>query len=251
MIRNFSDFISYINEGLIKTYDINKTTIDINRRLNLHDIKHIVTISNNNTFDIKLFEFNKIDSSIIETVVNLIIDTLINLYGWFPSKMSMINIHGMMNNKKFNKLELLETKLYIAEVSITFESKFDTVTEDIPDRLYHLSIQEYKDKILNIGITPKRKSKLTLHDYDGRIYICDNLDSCKSLINDMKMYYSKELYNTSFNKEYKKNTKWIIFEIDNSCAKIDKMYKVPNFIGGYYVLNNISKDCIKMIEEEK
>jgi len=65
------------------------------------------------------------------------------------------------------------------------ESKFDEIVEDIPNKLYHLSINEYKDKIIKYGLYPKSKNKLTSHL--DRIYLCDNINDCKILINRMSL----------------------------------------------------------------
>ena len=57
----------------------------------------------------------------------------------------------------------------------------------------------------------------------------------------MKFYF--------FNKNRKINTKWIIYEIKTNDGL--KLYKDPNFLNkGYYLLGNISKDNIKIIDKE-
>ena len=52
------------------------------------------------------------------------------------------------------------------------------------------------------------------------------------------------------NKIYNKNTKWIIYEIDTKLSNINVLYKDPNYIDGYYYLNNIESIGIKIAEKE-
>jgi hypothetical protein len=251
-IYDFSSFTYHINEGLIKTYDIDKTINDISILLDSYNIKFNI-IKNNNTFIINIGNFNSTIN--ILDIVEVTLSNLFNLYGWFPSNMKMENIYGMFNTKKFNKDELYLSYRNLLSVNITFESKFDVLTVDIPDKLYHLSIQQYEKSILKNGLVPKSKSKLTLHDYDGRIYLCDSLLKCQSLISRMKMFYSEEKFNILYDlnnikKFYNKDVKWIIFEIDTKSANIDKLFLDPNFLGGFYYLNNITKNSIKVVSKE-
>ena len=71
------------------------------------------------------------------------------------------------------------------------------------------------------------------------------------LIPQMKLYYSEErdtnLYKLN-NKKYRKNTKWIIYEISNTSNL--KLYKDPRYINGYYTLENINPQDIKEIKRE-
>jgi hypothetical protein len=191
----------------------------------------------------------------IINIIEILLSKLFNVYGWFPSSMRMENIYGMFNTKKFNKDELFLSIRNLLSVKLTFESKFDKIVEDIPDKLYHLTIQQYENSILKNGLVPKSKSKLTQHDYDGRIYLCDTALKCKSLVERMKLFYTEERFNILYDiknikKYYDKNTKWIIFEIDTKKANIDKLYLDPNFLGGFYYLSNIPANSLKIIEKE-
>ena len=71
----------------------------------------------------------------------------------------------------------------------------------------------------------------------------------------MNLYYKEERYDIlsdvrNKNKTYNKNIKWIIFEIDTNIAGIDIIYNDPNYIGGYYYLNNIKPNALKIIDKE-
>lgn len=249
---DFNSYVNYINEGLITTYNIDKTISDITDLLNSYNINFLIN-KKNNTFNVKLLNINK-EPNIID-IIEIFLSSVFNLYGWFPSKMVMENLYGMLNTKKFDKNRLFLAIHNLLSFELTFESKFDFIVLNIPDKLYHLTIQQYENDILKNGLVPKSKSKLTLHDYDNRIYLCDNLLKCKHLIKNMNLYYSDEKFDILYNlknskKYYNKNTKWAIFEIDSKNAGIDKLYLDPNFSGGFYYLNNISPKSIKIIEKE-
>jgi hypothetical protein len=252
MIYNFNNFIRLINEGLIKTYDIDKTISDIDDLLKMYNIKYNI-IKKDNIFSIKVFDTN-ITSNIID-IIEIFLSSIFNLYGWFPSKMYLENIYGMKNSKKFDKDELFMYIKNLLSIEIVFECKFDVIIENIPKKLYHLTIEHYEKSILKNGICPKYKSKLTTHDYDGRIYLCDSILKCKSLISRMNLFYKEEMYDILYDirntkKYYNKNTKWLLFEVDTEKAGIDKLYQDPNFLGGYYYLNNIPVESLKIVEKE-
>lgn len=253
MTYNFDEFVQYIKEGLIKTYESDKTIEGISDLIKSYNIQFEINKKTNNTFSIKFLNVHITRN--IENIIEIVLSNLFNLYGWFPSKMEMENIYAMKNVKKFDKNEIYRYIKNLLSINITFESKFDIKEIEIPKKLYHLSIQEYEKNILKYGILPKHKSKLTTHDYDGRIYLCDSINKCKSLINSMKLFYKEEMYDILMDiknsqKYYNKNIKWILFEIDSEQAKIDKLYQDPNFLGVYYYLNNIPKESIEILEKE-
>jgi hypothetical protein len=62
----------------------------------------------------------------------------------------------------------------------------------------------------------------------------------------MKFHYKIRKTN---NKKDNLNDKWIIYEIVTSGLDI-KLYKDPNYINGYYIVDNIPSDLIKIIDKE-
>jgi hypothetical protein len=251
-IYTFESYINMLNEGLIKTYDIDKTIQDIKNIISTYNLNFNI-IKLNNTFKLHISEYNRIPH--LKEIIEYLIDSIFNLYGWFPSTLEIANIFGFTNKIKFNKDYLLNPSNNLTDITITFESKFDKIDKDIPKKLYHLSIQHYENDILKNGLIPKSKSKLTSHDYDGRIYLCKSVNDCKILINPMNIFYSKEKDSIIYSginpkKMYNKNTKWIIYEVDTELANITKLYKDPNFLHGYYYLGNIKKEAIKLVEKE-
>jgi hypothetical protein len=253
-IRTFELFISKIEEGLIKTYDIDKTIEDADRLISSFNLKYKLNKLSNNSFDLFIDDFDRI--TYLKETINSILDNLFDLYGWFPSTLEVVNLFGSKNKFNFKRDYILNPSNNLSSIKITFESKFDLIDNDIPDKLYHLSIQQYEKSILKFGLLTKGKSKLISHEYDGRIYLCKSIDSCKNLINQMNIFYSKEkdtiLYSGKNPKKiYNKNTKWIIYEIDTELADIKKLYKDPNYLNGYYYLENIKKESLSIVDKEK
>lgn len=250
IIRYYTDYINALNEGLIKTYDSKISFSEIIRSLKLLKFKADGSYSESQ-INIILNDFNHIPKNKIDDLFNHISVILVNKFGWFPSYITYSYLNGHELEKKYNEDEVKLKQDLISSIQITFESKFDKVESVIPNKLYHLSIQEYESRIMKYGLAPKSKSKLTSHL--DRIYLCKSIQDCKSLIPQMKLHFSEEkdvnLY-TLGNKKYRKNTKWIIFEIDTEKAGIDKLYKDPNYIDGYYYLNNIKPGSIIIKEKE-
>jgi len=58
----------------------------------------------------------------------------------------------------------------------------------------------------------------------------------------MKIYYDNRRDNI--------NDKWIIYEIYTDDLNI-KIFKDPNYINGYYIIDNIPNNIIKVIDKEK
>src|SRR5690606_37377914 len=101
----------------------------------------------------------------------------------------LTSLYGMRKIRSYDFDEIINNQNVISKVEITFESKFDDKV-DIPEKLYHLSIMEYCDKIEKQGLVVKSKSKLSAHL--DRIYLCKNIEDCEALIPRMLLYYSNE-----------------------------------------------------------
>lgn len=237
-INKYSEFI--LNETL-KTHDIDITLSNVNKELSLMRIYNFEILKHeNNTFSIKLNNFTYIFN--IKTYIDYINSLIIDRHGWFPSIMNVKYLSGVIKNFPYDEDFLINTVQYLDSVEITYEAKYDLNINDIPKKLYHLSIQEYENDILKKGLIPKSKSKLSKHL--DRIYLTSNLSDCYNLINKMTLFYKIKI--TPKNKI---NFKWIIFEIDNDDLNIN-FYKDPNS-NGYYIIDNISPKNIKIIDKEK
>lgn len=234
-------YLEFLKEGLIKTQPADvvlRKVIFLPKNL-IYGINHT---KSDNLIHFEILFFNKL-SEISETF-NAIESYFINMMGWFPSNMKITNLSGMENTIQYNRDFLIKNMSFISNVDIIFESKFD-IESNIPDKLYHLSIKEFEKSILKGGISPKSKSKISYHD--SRIYVCKSILGCESLIPNMKMFYNQQKWS---NPKSKIDDRWVIYEIDTLGLDI-KLYTDPNYIGGYYILDNISTSNIKKIEEEK
>jgi hypothetical protein len=218
IIKYFKDYVGMLNEGLIRTYPIDKVVKNINNTLPLmigSEIKHI-----DNKVVINLFDINSVSSKKLNLIFNHISSMVINMGGYFPSKMNVTNIHGMSRLIKYDIDDILRNHSYYECVEITYEAKFDEpINEEIInkiDKLYHLTINEYSGKIRKYGLIPKSKNKLTKHL--DRIYLCETIEDCKNLINQMYFHYANEedmeIYKNG-NKEWKKDIQPVIYEINN------------------------------------
>ncbi len=239
MILNFTEFLT---EGLTKTHDFDviksKEHLFLGKLNINYDIKYF---SSNNVVYLTLFDFNRIQN--IKSIFDCIESFMINMMGWFPSKMIITNLSGMVNNLDYNLFYLIDNSEFFTQVQIIFESKFD-IEIDIPNKIYHLSIVEYEKKILKYGLSPKSKNKLSYHP--DRIYVCSSKIGCLSLISHMKFHYNTQRWK---NPKSKVDDRWIIFEIDTTNLNL-KLYCDPNYIGGYYVLGNIPPNSLRVIDRE-
>lgn len=234
-------FDQYLIEGLIKTYNIDLLLSKEKIFLSNLKIFYKITKKTNNTLEFELDNFNKISN--ICDVFDCIESFFINMMGWFPSQMKVINSAGMSNVFPYNDGYLKTNINYIQTATITFESKFD-IEQNVPMKLYHLSIEQFYPFIKKNGLSPKQKSKLIYHP--NRIYVCDDINSCKSLIPQMKMFYNSKKWS---NVNLKIKDKWIIYEIDTNNLDL-KLYQDPNYNNGYYILNCIPTTNIKIIDKE-
>lgn len=234
------NYLDFIKEGLIKTQsaDIVLRKVSFLPKNLIYGIRHT---KSDNLIHFEILFFNKLSE--VSKTFDAIESYFINMMGWFPSMMKIISLSGMENDIQYNRDYLIKNMSFISKVNIIFESKFD-IEFNIPDKLYHLSIKEFEKSILKGGISPKSKSKVSYHD--SRIYVCKTILGCKSLIANMKMVYNQQKWS---NPKSKIDDRWVIYEIDTNGLDI-KLYTDPNYIGGYYILNNIPISNVKKIEEE-
>lgn len=239
-ITTYSEFM--LNETL-KTHDINLTFDNVNRELSLLRINFNIRI-NSNKIEITLlgFRFLRDIKSYLDVLNNLLIDR----HGWFPSEMEITNISNMKNILPYDEDMLLsENNTYYQDVKITYEAKYDKLVNK-PNKLYHLSIQEYEKSVLERGLIPKSKSKLSKHL--DRIYLCSDPKDCYNLIPKMNFIYGMNKFS---NNKVNKNTKWIIYEIDVKELEI-KLYQDPNYTNSTasYTIDNIPSVNITIYDKE-
>lgn len=246
MIEKFSQYVSLLSEGLIKTHDGRKAVnylVDNLRRLGFECHGKL----ENNIISLEIKKINYIAADRIDLLFDHINMIMTNKFGWFPASMDMTNLNGMKRLKGYSEEEIKYRRSSLDSIEIQFDSKFDD-SLIWTGKLYHLTIKEYLPKILKYGLNPKSKSKLSFHL--DRIYVCKTAKECQLLIPQMKLHYAEERDINYFdlgNKKWKKNTKWVILEFQVEEAK---MYHDPRYEDGFYILNNISPDKIKIFKSE-
>jgi hypothetical protein len=147
---------------------------------------------------------------------------LITNLGYFISKLTI-------NGQEWIK----EYDINIKPIAFIIEAKYDYEVE-IPEILYHASPIKFKDKILKWGLTPKSGNKLSNHP--ERVYLTDSLEKAISFGEHLKEE-DNEWYKVGF----------CIYSIEG--RGLSKLYSDVNFRqGGYYTLNNIKPENIKLIE---
>jgi len=245
-IKNFLDYLQHINEGLIKTHDGEKSInhlVDKMKRLNFD----VSGYFKDGIIKLEFNNFKSIHSSKLDDMFDMISALMTNKFGWFPSSMYIKLTNGLDRLKKYDESEIKNKSSLIDKLIIEFDSKFDNI-EEYKGKLCHLSINEYKNKILKNGLYPKSKSKLSSHI--DRIYLCKNIEDCKGLIPQMKIHYSEEKSVNHYelnNKKWRKDTKWVIFEIDDDNLTL---YKDPRYDDVYYTMDNIHPSRISIFESE-
>lgn len=233
-IKNFNTYLTELNEGLIKTYDIDFVILRMDIILSKLNIPYDVLKNDNNTISIKLNEFYNLKEGGLDYINN----NLINIFGWFPSFIRSTNKSDMKMNIRYDEQWIKEKQSILDIVEIIYESKFDK-TNYVPTFLYHLSIMEYNDKIFKSGLCPKSGNKIGTHD--KRIYVCSDPKYCYDLIESFK-FINSDRKNV--------NKKWIICKINTIGLKIT-LYDDPNFKDkGFYLNDNIPPSNIEVYDKE-
>lgn len=248
IIKHFKDYIDMINEGLIKTYPGDLVLDDILKSLKYMHI-NASGLFQDNKIKLTINSFNLIALNQISHLFDHIDTFIINRGGWFPSTMDIVKITNIKKLSKYDFRYIIDNHNEIDMITMEYESKFDTEENNIPNKLYHLTIKEYSNKIDKSGLIPRSKSKLSSHL--DRIYLCKTYQDCIDLIPQMLFYYTGEKDENIYKlgkKLYNKDITPVIYEIDNSSNIIDKLYIDINYNKkGYYTLNNIHADKIKQI----
>jgi hypothetical protein len=248
IIKYFKDYIESINEGLIKTYPGEIVLKDILKSLEQLHI-NVSGSFEDNKIRLNIHNFNGIPLNKISHLFDHIDTFVVNRGGWFPSIMNITKLTNINKLSKYNFNDIIRIHDEIDSISITYESKFDIEESNIPKTLYHLTIKEYCKNINKMGLVPKSKSKLSSHL--DRIYLCKKYQDCVDLIPKMMLYYTGEEDENIYKlgkKFFNKDITPVIYEIDNSSNIIEKLYLDINYgERGYYTLNNIPKDKIKIL----
>lgn len=236
LVLNYIDFLFSIKEGLINTYNIYQYKDNIHIQLNGYGIKNSIEIINKFSYFITIYE----PKCLLDSNIQSSLFSSNNLLGYFPSFMFLYK-GDLPKDFKFNLKTLLEkisSDDNITKVRIKFEGLYEDGlyrnNVDVPDVCYHLSPIEYEKKILKIGLYLKSKNRMTNHP--DRIFLFPNYDDFNIILPNLKSNDTKELgYSRIYNLyEIKMN--------DNMILHTD-----PNFIMGFYTLDTIPPENIKIL----
>ena len=223
MIKNFSDFLTQINEGLITTYPILKAIKFLKKLLDYNKYDYNLEYDNDTIF-IKFININLNRLSIDQ------ITQLINSCGYFISLIRFYDKNDVeLNrlkpnyNKDYNHIynDIININSYYIQFEV--ESKFNYVVLS-KKYLYHLTNKSFLDKILKNGLIPKSGNKLSIHP--TRIYLSYTRQGALNLINQF---------------EYKDP---ILLKIN---VENMKLYSDPDYENGCYVNQNIPPKNIEVI----
>jgi hypothetical protein len=199
-----------ILEGLIYTQPIDKSINILKKRF----IELVIDLENDGEIYVENQPPQKIEKY-IPIITNL---------GYFISKLT---IDGQEWIKEYDR----NTK----PIAFILEAKYDYEVK-IPENLYHASPIRFKDKIIKLGLTPKSGNKLSNHP--ERIYLTDDLNKAIKFGDYLREEEDSEWYKNGY----------CIYSVKG--IGISKLYSDVNFRqGGFYTLNNIKPENIKLIKE--
>ena len=199
-----------IVEGLIHTHPIDKSVNILKRRFP----ELIIEVENDGEIYIENQPPQKLEKY-LPIITNL---------GYFISKLT---INGQEWIKDFNN----DTK----PIAFILEAKYDYEVE-IPETLYHASPIKFRDKIVKFGLTPRTGNKLSNHP--ERIYLTDDLNKAIDFGNYLIEEEDSEWYKNGY----------CVYSVKGT--GISKLYSDVNFRkGGFYTLNNIKSENIKLVKE--
>ena len=199
-----------ILEGLIYTQPIDKSINILKKRF----IELVIDLENDGEIYVENQPPQKIEKY-IPIITNL---------GYFISKLT---IDGQEWIKEYDR----NTK----PIAFILEAKYDYEVE-IPETLYHASPIKFRDKIVKFGLTPRTGNKLSNHP--ERIYLTDDLNKAIDFGNYLIEEEDSEWYKNGY----------CVYSVKGT--GISKLYSDVNFRqGGFYTLNNIKSENIKLIKE--
>jgi hypothetical protein len=161
---------------------------------------------------------------------------LLNNLGYFISYMEIysddIAIEDKYNEKTV-KNAFQNPKIH--SIYLECEAKFDQKVNKIPEFLYHVAPLKNWEKIQQVGLVPKSRSKKAYHP--ERIYLGKDEKNTSNLAS--KFYQFEGIKD------------WALLKIDTNMVPGGylRLYYDPNFKYGYYTLNNIPPQAIEKIKD--
>jgi hypothetical protein len=236
--KNIKKFVDAINEGLIRTHDIN-TSISILNKWYISMTNYFnIEILSNDTFEITIK--GKISTSLFSSLIKDI-----NNLGYFPSLVYLENENNIINQFKydFDKINNILMSKNIIKLIIICEKKFDDEIF-VSSVIYHVCKEQNIQKIIKNGLCPRAKNRIGTHP--ERIYFCLNIESCEDLIDKFKIndnikkspeqkYHILKIDIPELIIDFEKQNKKIIFRKDPNMDK-NGIYTYDNIPGKYIKL---------------
>lgn len=218
-----------IHEFITQTIDIDKTAEQLHKKFDLKSTqeKNFIKITFNKGID-GLFK-NQFD---IINDVNIFMKS----FGWIIDKIDGFPFREKTLLNKINN----QTQIYI-----TYSPEFDSKVE-MNGNYYHLTPDMYwNNKIEDVGLTPKNKSKISNHP--ERIYLIEKYSK-----NEFEKL-ARRLFLSIPNPKVKQMIeKYYVLQIDiEGLVKSgrDKFYRDPHYSLGVWTYENIPPTYIKVIDE--
>jgi hypothetical protein len=246
MYLKLRDIITGINldEGLIKTYPIDTSIYILNRD---KDFNGIFKASKFQSWLVVEFQRKDIEWTTMEAAhlfedmvgvkegefsLNYVLDKL-NSFGYIPAFYRTFYNGTQISQSKFvyNTLRAAISTAKGTEFQILFQAKYsETLARgDVPATLYHASDSKNDNRILKIGLIPRKSER-----YDERIYVvCSAENITDSLIENLKR-----------EKNCKKMT---IFKIDTTGLGLVLFKDVEFKDRGFYIKKNVSPKNLELL----
>lgn len=221
-VETYKDELS-LYEGLIMTYPITDS-INILRKA----FSKFYYRKGQNDFSIETREpLAKLDLDKLEHKLDVL--------GWFIAAVSIIDKTGNERRFKFSDKSFIDLDNKIANFYVEAKYDLELRKDMFPKFLFHITTKKNYQKILKRGgLAPKQESKLANHP--ERVYVAfDKNDAVRQLFPKLK--------------ESHPNEHWLIITIDirGFYAPL-RLFRDPNYNGGYFTINHIPKS--KFVEVE-
>lgn len=209
-----------LNEGLIKTYDLNSLKKYLQDYFKLQD-NHKVFLDNENNVETGNIHIPNLGDNV------KLIDKALNFCGYYISTTDEFDFNGE------------------PWVTLQFEPKFQENKKDeiISKHQYliHITPLYNLEKILKNGLSPKSKNKA--FDYHNRVYLLYDFEPNKPLDTNIRaIHLGSQLCKK--NDSVGNNGKYVFLRIDIKQIGDIGLYYDPNLIYGCYTRENISPSAI-------
>lgn len=246
--RYYLNLQKIINEGLIKTHDIDKSVEIFNDTL---QEKAHASIDILGRIEIILFQIDTDTKEDIETI-------LFNL-GYFIATVEYMLIDKTIHNIGYDKFdETLIDRNRIVGMSFYAERLYNKKYENtIPKYLYHVTESDlYENKIKHKGLIPINKRILS--NGPGRIYFTMDTNESKRYADNKFIIYDKayktykdssEKYPEKYDKHYiKENITFYLLKIKTNKEQV--IYHDPQMTNAFYTMHNINIKDIEVIDKK-